>query len=77
MVELTPAGVNEESMERRYAAKPATCEAAMEVPELLSVPPSCQVEVTLDPKQKDEMVSVISTSILAYQEPRCQQQHRS
>ena len=70
MTESTPAGVNEESMERRYATKPATCEAAMEVPELLLVPPSFQVEITSDPERKDEMVSVISTSILAYQQPK-------
>jgi len=73
MVESTSTGVNEGSMERRYATKPVTYEAAPEVPVRLLVPPSFQVEITSDPERKDEMVSVISTSILAYQEPRCRE----
>jgi len=42
----------------------------MEVPKTVLVLPSFQVEITLDPERKDEMISVISISILAYQEPR-------
>lgn len=64
IVEETAEGVNEGSRVRRYATKPATCGAAMEVPEMEFVLPSFQVEMMSDPKEMAQMVSRATVPIL-------------
>ena len=64
MAEEMEEGVNEESMVRRQAAKPATWGVAIDVPEANFVPPSFHADMMLDPGEITQTVSGIRVPAL-------------